>query len=182
MSLKSSVYIATSLDGFIARKDGDISWLDAWDDRIPEGEDCGYKALMDTVDVLVMGRHTFEKVLSFNIPWPYEGTPVVVLSSVMPEIPNDLVGKVSLSSEAPKALCERLSQEGVQHIYIDGGNTIQRFLAASLVDELTITIIPILLGEGIPLFGSTETDIQLRSLDAKSFDFGFVQLKYAVSR
>ncbi len=106
MSIQASVFIATSLDGYIAREDGKLDWLYTANATVPEGEDCGYSDFMKTVDVLVMGRKTYEKVLSFGL-WPYGGTSVIVLSSNKIEIPNELVQSVSCSSESPKELCKR---------------------------------------------------------------------------
>ena len=179
MRPKVSVFIATSLDGFIARKDGNLDWLDEANKAAPSGEDCGYHAFMASVDILVMGRHSFEKVLSFG-QWPYEAKPVLVLSSKKIEMPERLPATVSSSSETPEALVQRLSTLGVKHIYIDGGVTIQRFLEAKLVDELTLTLVPVLLGEGKPLFGGNREDLVLKHLETKTFEFGYVQLKYRV--
>ncbi|MBE9193851.1 MULTISPECIES: dihydrofolate reductase family protein [Synechocystis] len=176
---KVSVFIATSLDGYIARSNGDIDWLDAANAKVPKGEDCGYGALMRSVDVLVMGRNSYEKVRSFSF-WPYGDVPVVVMSSKPITFSDELPKTLQQSSESPRELCERLSGEGVAHIYVDGGNTIQRFLAARLVHELTITVIPVILGEGIPLFGPTGSDVLLTFVGAKAYEFGFVQLKYTV--
>lgn len=181
MRPKVSVFIAISLDGYIARTNGDLDWLDAANATVPAGEDCGYQSLMQTVDVLVMGRKTYEKVLSFG-PWSYGETAVIVLSSTPITFPDELPATVTHSSENPRTLCERLSRDGIDHIYIDGGNTIQRFLSAGLVDELTITVIPILLGAGISLFGSLDTDMRLSCVDTKRYEFGFVQLKYRVKQ
>lgn len=144
-----SVYIATSVDGYIARKDGGLDWLDAANATVPEGEDCGYGEFMASIDVLVMGRHTFEKVLSLG-QWPYGTTPIVVLSRNPIRFPDDMPKTVTHSSEGPRALSDRLSREGVGRVYVDGGETIQSFLAEGLIDDLTITVIPVLLGEGIP--------------------------------
>lgn len=174
-----SVFIATSLDGFIARENGDLDWLDAANKTVPKAEDCGYRAFMESVDVLVMGRASFEKVLSFG-DWPYERKPVIVLSSHPLEIPVALQDRVSHCNMSPQALCACLSQEGVEHIYLDGGITIQSFLAAGLVDELTITVIPVLLGQGRPLFGALPADIPLKIIDSKTYDFGFTQVTYRV--
>lgn len=179
MSAKVSVYIATSLDGFIARKDGDLDWLDDANATVPAGEDCGYHSFMASVDVLIMGRKTYKKVLSFG-EWPYGNTPVVILSRHPITFPSHLPNTVTHSSEPPRTIYDRLSEKGVKHIYVDGGITIQRFLAAGLIDELTITTIPILLGEGSPLFGPLEKDVLLDRIDTKTFDFGFVQTKYVV--
>ena len=131
---------------------------------------------MDTVDILVMGRHTYEKVRTFGA-WPYE-KPVVVLSSRPVDIPPEI--DATRSDESPRALHDRLSAAGAQRLYIDGGITIQRFLSADLITDLTITIIPVLLGEGIPLFGPLSQDLSLTHRETLSYPFGFVQLKYEI--
>jgi dihydrofolate reductase len=179
MSLTSSVFIAVSLDGFSARPGGELDWLDSANRTVPNGEDCGYQAFMEPIDALIMGRRTYEQVLSFG-NWPYGNKPVVVLSSNKVEIPEDLARTVSWSSESPGELCERLTNEGAKRLYIDGGITIQRFLAEGLIDDLTITVIPIILGGGRPLFGNAGKDIRLRHVATKTYDFGFVQLSYQV--
>ena len=179
MSLKTSVFIATSLDGFIAREDGQLDWLDAANKRVPAGEDCGYNAFMESVDHLVMGRNTYEMVLSFG-EWPYGNKPVIVLSSKKIAFPAELSQTVSHSSETPKELVDRLSQEGAKRLYIDGGITIQRFLAKSLINDLTITVIPVILGRGKALFANLDHDISLRHMATKTYEFGFVQLSYEV--
>ena len=176
---KVSVYIATSLDGFIARKDGELDWLNDANAIVPDGEDCGYHAFMNSVDVLIMGRKTYEQVLSFG-EWPYEKTRVVVLSRNPITFPEDLPNTVTHSSETPRVLYNRLSEEGAKHLYVDGGITIQRFLTEELIDELTITVIPIILGEGTPLFAPLGKDVLLTHVGTKTFDFGFVQITYSV--
>lgn len=181
MSIKISVYIATSLDGFIARSNGDLDWLDEANAMVPEGEDCGFGAFMRSVDTLLMGRKTYEKVLSFGV-WPYGDTPVVVLSRNQMSFPNHLPDTVSHSSESPVDLLNRLAGEGVKHVYVDGGQTIQGFLTEGLVDEITITTIPIIIGEGILLFGSVKNDIHLAHITTTTFDFGFVQSTYCVEK
>jgi dihydrofolate reductase len=181
LSLTVSVYIAISLDGFIARKNGDLDWLDAASSTVTEGEDCGYAAFMDSVDVLVMGRNSYEKVRSLG-DWPYQDKPVIVLSSKQLEIPPSISNTVSHSSESPKELCSRLSQEGVKRIYIDGGITIQGFLSAGLVNDITITLIPVVLGGGKRLFGVLDSDIPLRHVRTESYEFGFVQVVYEVEK
>lgn len=179
MPATASVFIATSLDGFIARPDGRIDWLEEANALIPKGEDCGYAAFMARVDVLVMGRNTFEQVAAFD-HWPYGDKPVVVLSHRPLAFPASLSGRVSHSSETPAALFARLSRQGVRRMYVDGGITIQRFLAAGLIDELTITLIPRLLGSGRSLFGPLTVDLKLQLVGSKTYDFGFVQLDYRV--
>ena len=179
MAVKASVFIATSLDGFIARSDGSVDWLDQANACVPEGEDCGYKDFIKTVDVLVMGRNTFEKVLTFG-EWPYGDKAVVVLSRRGVVIPTSLSTSVSSSNETPERLVERLSSGGAQHLYVDGGQTIQSFLNAGLISEITITEIPILLGAGKSLFGPLESDIMLEHVITIAYPFGFVQSKYSV--
>jgi dihydrofolate reductase len=174
MTIKVSVYIATSLDGFIARKNGEIDWLGGGEG----GEDYGYAAFMSTVDQIVMGRNTYEKVLTFG-GWPYEKK-VLVLTSRDLAIPDELSEKVKTSNLSPSDLVHRLEIQAIQHIYVDGGVTIQRFLREGLVDEMTITTIPVLIGEGLPLFGPLNRDVKLELLASRSFDNGFVQNKYQV--
>jgi dihydrofolate reductase len=179
MSVKVSVYIATSLDGFIAGDDGRLDWLDEANAVVPNGEDCGFSAFMDTVDTLIMGRKTYEKVLSFGA-WPYGGKPVVVLSRNSISFPSGLPDCVTCSSESAGDLLKRLSVEGAKHVYVDGGITIQRFLSDGLIDEITLTVIPVILGGGIQLFAAAGTDVKLTHIRTNVFDFGFVQTTYSV--
>lgn len=181
MTIKASVFIATSLDGFIARPNGDIDWLNDANAVVPAGEDCGYRAFMDSVDVLVMGRKTFEQVLTFG-EWSYGAKKVVVLSRKGVTLPQELSKTVSTSAATPKQLVERLSLEGAQNIYVDGGKTIQSFLDNGLIDDITITVIPVLLGEGLPLFSSLKSDVHLKHVSTTSYPFGFVQSKYSVEK
>jgi dihydrofolate reductase len=181
MSIKVSVYIATSVDGFIARNDGGLDWLNEANATVPDGEDCGFRAFMDSVDALIMGRRTYEQVRSFD-EWPYGKTPVVVLSLNSISLPPMVPDTVSHSSEPLRDLLKRLSGEGAEHVYVDGGTTIQGFLSEGLVDEITVTVIPVVLGGGIPLFGSMENDIKLTHVRTTVFDFGFVQTTYSVKK
>lgn len=176
-NIRVSIFIAASLDGFIARPDGDVAWLDDYE---PPGEndDAGYDELFSSVDALVLGRGTFEKVLTFE--WPYGAKPIIVLSSTLSHIPEKLKDSVRIASSTPSEVLEKMAAEGYQHIYLDGGQVIQSFLREGLVDDLTLTIIPVLLGEGIPLFGRLEKDIQLKLLESRSWENGFVQTKYQV--
>ncbi len=177
VSMKASVYIATSVDGFIAREDGSIDWLPSGENAA--GEDYGYQDFMDSVDALVMGRNTYELVLSFG-KWPYGEKPVVVLSSNNLEIPKNLPGSISPLSGSPGEIVEQLSKIGYSHLYINGGKTIQSFLRKGLIQTLIITKIPILIGSGIPLFGELPQDLKLRLLEPRQFDNGIVQSKYEV--
>jgi len=177
--VKCSVFIATSLDGFISREDGSIDWLNEAGDRSPEGEDYGYAHFMVDIDALVMGRSTFEQVLTFG-EWPYGSKPVVVLSSSPKNLPAYLPPTVSSSAEEPLRLVQRLSSARFHHLYIDGGQTIQGFLAAGLINEITITVIPVLLGSGRSLFGTLASDVQLDLICSRAFKSGFVQSHYRV--
>jgi len=179
MTPRCAAFIASSLDGYIARSDGNIDWLDAANRSVTPGVDCGYGEFMADVDALVMGRNTFEKVLSFQT-WPYGSTRVIVLSRSALTLPQDTPAGVSLSNEGPRALVERLSEQGVRKLYIDGGLTIQSFLAEGLLDEITVTVVPILLGSGRPLFGPLPADVHLAHDGTTAFDFGFVQSRYRV--
>ena len=176
MTLKVSVYIATSLDGFIARKNGDIDWLTGGEG----GEDYGYAEFMSDIDHIVMGRNTYEKVLTFD-GWHYDKK-VIVLTSRDLTIPPDLSDKVEALYLSPGELLKEMDIRGAKHIYLDGGVTIQRFLLEGLVDEMTITTIPILIGEGLSLFGKLEEDVKLELIKSESFNNGFVQNKYRVHR
>lgn len=177
MPLKVSVYIATSLDGFIARKDGGLDWLPV---PVEGGEDYGYAEFMSAIDFIVMGRNTYEKVLSFG-GWHYDRK-VIVLTSRELTLSPDLADKVESLHLSPRELVHELERRGAKGIYLDGGVTIQRFLREGLVDEMTITTIPILIGEGLPLFGALDADINLQLLATTSFSNGFVQNKYAVQK
>lgn len=181
MTIKCSVFIATSLDGFIARPDGGLDWLNAANSVVPPGEDCGYDAFMSTVDTLVMGRNTFEQVLTFG-EWPYGSTPVVVMSHSAAPLPPNMPETVTSSRESPTDLVARLSAHGKRHLYIDGGLTVQSFLAEGLIDELIITMIPVLLGTGKPLFGPLSADIKVSHVSTHVYEFGFVQHKYRIEK
>jgi dihydrofolate reductase len=177
--LKASVYIATSLDGFIARENGDLDWLPGADGAAA-GEDYGYAAFMASVDILVMGRKTFEKVLSFGA-WPYGDKPVVVLSRGGLEIPEHLAPSVEVMAGSPQEVVARLAGRGAKHVYVDGGETIQGFLRAGLVSQIILARIPILIGSGVPLFGPLPHDIQLRHVETRQYPNGIVQSRYEVS-
>lgn len=179
MSTTCSVYIAASLDGYIAGPDGDISWLENPEYASGGTPGLSYDEFISTVDTIVMGRNTFEKVLTFGF-WPYEGTDVFVLTGRELTLPEKLAGKVFHESGPPKEVVARLSEEGKKHLYIDGGITIQRFLNDGLIDELTITIIPVLLGDGIPLFGNTGAKRELQMIETNSSSNGFVQVRYSI--
>lgn len=174
----ATVYIATSLDNFIARRDGGIDWLPGEEDAV-EGEDYGYQEFMDSVDAIVMGRNTFELSLSFGA-WPHGEKPVVVLSSRPMDIPDDIAATVESISASPREVVRRLAGRGFGQLYVDGGRTIQGFLGEGLIQRLIITRVPVLIGAGIPLFGPLPHDIRLRHVETRQFGNGLVQSEYEV--
>lgn len=176
--MQATVFIATSVDGFIARNNGDIDWLPGESDT-EDGEDYGYREFIDSVDVIVMGRNTFTAALSFGA-WPYDNKPVVILSSRAVDIPADIANTVECMTATPSEVIQRLMERGHSHVYIDGGKTIQGFLSEGLIQQFIITQVPILIGAGIPLFGPLPRDVRLRHLKTRSFENGLVQSYYAV--
>ncbi|MBX3608502.1 MAG: dihydrofolate reductase [Hydrogenophaga sp.] len=176
-----AVFIATSLDGFIARADGRIDWLEAANASVPAGEDCGYAAFMGSVDALLMGRKTFDTVRGFA-DWPYGDKPVVVLSRSLRVLPEGLPPSVSLMAGDPREVAAQLAARGHQRVYLDGGETIQAFVAAGLVDEFVVTRVPVLIGEGRPLFSALPKDQFWQHADTRSWPFGFVQSRYLAQR
>ena len=177
---KCSVFIATSLDGFIARKDGGLDWLPG-SDGVSDGEDYGYESFFESIDTLIFGRLTYELALSFP-EWSYAGKNVVVLSSSYPKTLQPISHNIEGTSLSPGELLSALKSRGARHVYVDGGTTIQSFLQNHLIDELTITRVPVLLGDGISLFGPTGRDINLRHVSTRTFPSGFVQSKYEIDR
>ena len=177
--MKITVFIAASVDGFIARSDGDVDWLHD-PEHTDTGVDYGFNALMASIDALVMGRKTLEKVLTFGA-WPYGATRVIVLSRRGVEIPTIAGANIESSSLSPRELAASLEREGVGHLYVDGGKTIQAFLAGGLVTDLVITRVPRLIGAGIPLFGSLDQDLRLRHVETTAYPKGLVTSRYIVA-
>src|SRR5262245_5869918 len=171
--LNTSVFVGTSLDGFIARKNDALDFLPPGG-----GEPHGYQEFMATVDALVIGRKTYEVVLAFD-EWPYGGKSVFVLSTRALAAAPEGAAVERLSGE-PSEIVARLAARGIRHAYVDGGITVQRFLRAGLIDRLIVTRVPVLIGEGIPLFGAVPKDIPLRHVATRQFESGLVQSEYRV--
>jgi dihydrofolate reductase len=167
-----SVFIGTSLDGFIARPNGDLDFLPA-----NGGEPHGYTEFFAAIDALVIGRKTFETVLAFP-QWPYGNKPVFVLSTSRLDFSNLQNAMVEQMSGAPAEIVARLRARGFQHLYIDGGATIQQFMRAGQIHRLTITRVPVLIGEGIPLFGTVPRDIRLKHVQTTAYPSGLVKTEY----
>ncbi|MEO1373488.1 MAG: dihydrofolate reductase family protein [Cyanobacteria bacterium J06635_10] len=172
------IYIATSLDGFIATSDGGIDWL--LEIPNPEGSDYGYAEFMNGIDAMVMGRNTFEKVLTFG-EWPYH-KPVFVLSNSLTEVPGDIIDKAEIVSGDIKELIKELNRRGYHNLYIDGGETIQSFLREDLIDEMIITLCPILLGSGFPLFKKLDKRLDFRHNKTEVYNHTFVKNHYIRNR
>jgi dihydrofolate reductase len=171
--MKLSVFVGTSLDGFIARRNGQYDFLPT-----DGGEPHGYDEFLTSVDTILIGRNTFEIVL--KLPnWPYSDKRVVVLSH-RPLGLSELRGRVEQMSGEPAEIAEKLSASGARHVYVDGGVTVQEFLRAGLIDRLTITRVPVLIGDGISLFGGVPKDIRLRHAGTRQYQSGLVTSEYEV--
>jgi len=171
------VYIGTSLDGFIARTDGDIGWLMKFADADAVES---YNEFMAGVDVIVIGRGTFDTVLGFPF-WPYD-KPVFVLSTSIKNLPDELRDKATILSQEPVELLQHLSDKGFEAAYIDGGKVIQSFLAADLIDSLIVATVPVLIGSGLPLFGSLHTDLNFEHVRTSTYPNGLVRSYYQRKR
>ncbi|GAA1161863.1 dihydrofolate reductase family protein [Kribbella jejuensis] len=174
MSFHVAAFIATSLDGYIARKDGSIDWLTR---RAEQAGDTGYDQFMASVDTVAVGRKTYELALTFD-DWPYEGKQVEVLSTTLDPGADERV----LVHRTLDALVETLDDRGAKRVYADGATTIQTFLRAGLLNELTITTAPVLLGGGISLFGALDAEVSLSHNATRTLKAGFVQSDYTVRR
>ena len=172
--MKASVFVGTSVDGFIARVNGDFDFLPAGG-----GEPHGYEEFMATVDALVMGRNTFEVVVKME-PWPYGEKPVFVLSSrPLTRVPPGVL--VEQMAGEPAEIVAQLDARSIRHVYVDGGITIQQFLRAGLIQRLIITRVPVLIGTGIPLFGAVPCDIRLQHVATRQYASGMVQSEYLIA-
>ena len=168
------VYIAASIDGYIAKKDGGLDWLNEVPN--PDESDFGFKDFMESIDAIIMGRNTFEIVLSFG-EWPYI-KPVFVLSNTLQAIPENLKDKAEILTGSPASIIKEMNSRKYFNLYIDGGKTIQEFLKHDLIDELIITRIPILLGEGIPLFDLLTKEQKYEHIKTDIFNNSLVKSHY----
>lgn len=166
MEKKNKVFIATSIDGLIADENGGIDWLHSIPN--PDNNDMGFEAFTFGIDAIIMGRNTFETVCNFDIEWPYQ-KPVFVLSNKLTSLDKKFDDKVELINGSLNEVLEKIHNKGYLRLCIDGGKTIQGFLKENLIDEMTITIIPILLGGGIPLFTEFSSRINFECVDSKIF-------------
>ena len=182
--MKCSVYIATSADGYIATIDGGVDWLHSagnTDADMSDNPDMGFADYIASVDCMIMGRKCMEVISSFDLTaeqWPYGDIKIYALSRTLKQVPNNLLGKVELYSGDIHRLISKLNQEGFTHAYIDGGTTITSFINQQLINEMTITQAPILLGTGLPLFGDIHQQVSLISAKATAFANNFIQTNY----
>jgi dihydrofolate reductase len=173
-AMKISVFIGTSVDGFIARPNGDLDFLPPGG-----GEPHGYDEFIAEIDTLVIGRKTLETVLSYP-EWPYGNRRVVVLSSRPVDV-SKARGTVEQMAGSPAEIVAKLASSGARNVYIDGGITIQRFLREGLIQRLIITRVPVLIGDGIPLFSTLPHDIRLRHVATQSYASGLVKTEYQIA-
>ncbi len=169
---RCSVFIATSVDGYIARRDGSIDWLASVE---REGEDYGYKEFMSTVDTVVLGRNTYD-FISKEPSWPFQGKRVVVLT----HRPAAAKHGESFLAGKPEQVVDQLAKKGAKSVYVDGGNAVRSFLAAGLIDQMTISMVPLVLGSGIPLFGEGIAENALVLEESRAFSTGLIRLRYRV--
>ena len=185
--MKCSVFIATSADGYIADVNDGVDWLDNAgkpDADMESFSDMGFNDFLATIDCIIMGRKCMEKISSFNLTpdqWPYGDIPIFVLSNTVQHCPDNMKEKVSIHSDGILALFSLLSAKNLNHAYIDGGVTITSFLNEKLINEMTITQAPILLGGGVSLFGELKYPIKLEKSKVRAFPNDFIQVRYKVS-
>ena len=178
-SPECAVFVGVSLDGFIARSNGDLDWL--MGEGGGDSAEYGYNEFIAGIDAIVMGRKTFEKVLTFD-KWYYGAKRVVVLSRHPLElrIAHARGGVVEQMAGTPAEIVSTLSASGANRLYVDGGITIQEFFRARLIHRLIISRLPVLIGQGIPLFGSLPHDIRLSHIETRTFPGGMVQSEYRI--
>ncbi len=179
MNNRNTVFIARSLDGYIADKNGGLDWLSSVPN--PEHLDLGYEKIINAMDAIVMGRTTFDMVCSFDIEWPYK-IPVFVLSSSLKSLPEGFEDKAEILKGPLSAILELIHKKGYTRLYIDGGVTVQNFLKEDLIDELIITTIPILLGGGTSLFGELPKEMEFEHVESVLYLDALVQDSYRRKR
>lgn len=175
-----SVFVGVSLDGFIARPNGDLDWL--MGEGGGDSAEYGYNEFIADIDAIVMGRKTFEKVLTFD-KWYYGTKRVIVLSrsrSLDLSVAKACGGIVEVMAGSPAEIVSKLADSGAHRLYVDGGITIQQFLRAGLIHRLIISRLPVLIGEGIPLFSSLPRDIRLSHIATRTYPGGMVQSEYHI--
>jgi len=185
--MKCTVYIATSADGYIATEDGGVEWLESagkQDVDMGEHGDMGFSDFMSSIDCMIMGRKSMEKISSFNLTpeqWPYGNMRIITLSHTVTQPPANLKGKVEMYAGDIPTLIAQLEKDGFKHAYVDGGTLITSFINLGLINEMILTQAPLLLGEGRPLFGKIDKQITLENAKATAFPNDFIQTQYTVN-
>ena len=191
--MKCSIFIAPSVDGYIATEDGGVHWLETVGKTVSEKDASSdlmeyftntFSNYIKSVDCMVIGRKLMEVLSSFNLTpeqWPYGDTEIIVLSTTIKEPPANLKNRVQMYSGTIPELITKLEKEGHKHAYVDGGTTITAFLNFQLIDEMTLTLAPVLLGSGVPLFGKLFKQIKLEDAQATAFPNNFIEIKYKVN-
>ncbi len=185
--MQCSVFIATSADGYIATNEGAVDWLHSAGRQganMDDNPDMGFADFIKSIDCMVMGRKCMEAIAAMQLTpeqWPYGDIPIYVLSKTVKQVPTSLRGKVEIYSGEIPALIKELEQKALQHAYIDGGATITSFLNLKLINDMVVTKAPVLLGEGIPLFGRLKHQVKLEQSSAVAFANDFVQVKYSLN-
>ena len=183
VKMKASVYIVTTVDGYIAEKDGSVDFLNQYQSSASDADgDMGFADFLNSIDLLIMGHKTFDQVISFGEDmWPYGDRQVWIWSRhpSLVDIPRIRAKNVVALSAEPHELLRMAQQKGFRHVYVDGGTTIQQFLKQGCIDELVLTRVPLLLGDDIPLFLETPR-LSLEHMSTKSYSNGLVQSHYRV--
>ena len=172
--MKITYYVASSLDGYIAKEDGDVSWLEELNISM---EDAGYNEFYSTVEALVMGRKTYEMIVSFG-QWPYGDKPVWVCSR------NEIAPIKGCNLQAgstPKEAYKAANEMNINHLWLVGGGSLaSSFLEGNLLTNISLSLMPILLGSGIKLFGGLPSPIKINKESEQSHESGMVQLEYSI--
>ncbi len=176
--MANHVFMGMSLDGYVADKNNSVEWLNAYPQE--DGPESHFSLFMDNMDAIIMGRNTFETVHSFGV-WPYT-KPVIVLSKSLESLPQGYEGKASLSKEDVKDVLLSAFRKGYKELYIDGGAVVRSFLALDLIDSMTLTQVPLLLGGGVSLFGDMDATMKFTHIHTQVLDGGLVLSGYMRQR
>ncbi len=185
--MKCSVFIATSADGYIATHDCSVEWLHTagkLNADMSDDPDMGFGNFINSVDCIIMGRRCMEGISGMSLTpeqWPYKDLPITVLSNTITQPPENMKGRVAIYARDVDVLIDQLASQGFRHAYVDGGSTITSFIDLKLINEMTILKAPVLLGEGIPLFGKINKKVKLENAKSTTFPNDFVQIKYQIN-
>jgi dihydrofolate reductase len=172
---KIHLFIATSLDGFIARENGSLDWLVNIPN--PSQTDHGYNEMIENTDVIVMGRKTYDEVLGFGIDWPYENCKTFVVTGKQDFIPS--TGNTFILNNIDLGVVDFLKNQSSKNIWLAGGGSlVTQFLNLDAIDEMTISVVSLVLGKGIRLFAGEPAETQFETVKTELFDTGIINLVY----